>query len=545
MLAILAHQVTFAQATIHWAYVPDPPLLRPYTWGDPEFPVYVDQPILEGPSGEHIQPTTIYEFNFTGQSAHMPICFSFQQKSCCVQLGHRVQYTYDPAHASDPYLTKEWVLGFWGIPRGKPTNKEVPQWGLPYCNDMKASHFGDFPPWRYCAFDTPAEYFVGSDYREQGVTLYQWNAPGYSGTALQQIEAPGGWVAPTIRAEDTYYHHLWKLFASSGEVHVMHHAYNLSVSVRACVPSPFALVVGQLEINYKSGLWTINCSSCVLTNCLSGLPWKPYSSHAQVLIVHQPSFVMIPVTLDSPWYRDSGQETFRVLRRLLSRTRRMFGLIVLGIVSIITAIAGVASAAVAITQTVHTAEFVDQLAENVSHALSTQEVIDRKIEQRLNALEETVLFLGRQVRSLQMQAKLLCHAGYASICVTAAPYNASDYSWEQVQRHLLGVWSHTSLSLDIAKLHQDIQDIQDAGPVLQQPTEQAYAIFGQLQQWFSDTKWHSFLYSILLMCIPVIIILFCLPVLIRTSCSALQQLQVGLHHLRLKNKEGGTVGNQV
>ena len=43
----------------------------------------------------------------------------------------------------------------------------------------------------------------------------------------------------------------------------------------------------------------------------------------------------------------------------------------------------------------HTASFVDQLSKNVSVALTTQEIIDKKIENKVNALEEAVLLMGQ------------------------------------------------------------------------------------------------------------------------------------------------------
>ena len=45
----------------------------------------------------------------------------------------------------------------------------------------------------------------------------------------------------------------------------------------------------------------------------------------------------------------------------------------------------------------HTALFVDQLSKNVSVDLTTQEIINRKIEYKVNALEEAVLLIRQKI----------------------------------------------------------------------------------------------------------------------------------------------------
>ena len=57
-------------------------------------------------------------------------------------------------------------------------------------------------------------------------------------------------------------------------------------------------------------------------------------------------------------------------------------------------IVSVTVSAVALSKEVHIASFVDQLSRNVSVALTTQEIMDRKIKNKFNALEEAVLFIG-------------------------------------------------------------------------------------------------------------------------------------------------------
>lgn len=102
----------------------------------------------------------------------------------------------------------------------------------------------------------------------------------------------------------------------------------------------------------------------------------------------------------------------------------------------ITVIAAAASSAVSLSQSIQTAQHVNQLAANVTQALGTQEAIDLQIEERLNALYDTITLIGQEVQNLKIKLDLDCHAKYRHICVTKMKYNATDYPWERVQRHL-------------------------------------------------------------------------------------------------------------
>ena len=70
------------------------------------------------------------------------------------------------------------------------------------------------------------------------------------------------------------------------------------------------------------------------------------------------------------------------------------GLLILGITVLITAITSVTVAAISLTQQVHTDQYVDTVSKNVSLILATQEVIDGKLEMRVDALEEAIMNIG-------------------------------------------------------------------------------------------------------------------------------------------------------
>ena len=150
------------------------------------------------------------------------------------------------------------------------------------------------------------------------------------------------------------------------------------------------------------------------------------------------------------------------LNGLISRPKTFIAALDVGITVLIAIIASVTISVVALSKEVHIASFVDQLSRNVSVALTTQEIIDRKIENKVNALEEAVLLIGQEITNLKIKLSLRCHAEFKWMCVTPLQVNDSVHSWEHIKNHILGVWNHSDFSTDISKLHQDIQNLKQA-----------------------------------------------------------------------------------
>ena len=67
------------------------------------------------------------------------------------------------------------------------------------------------------------------------------------------------------------------------------------------------------------------------------------------------------------------------------------------VTSITTVTVTVAMAAMSLAQRVHTAQYVDTMSENISLALATQKVVDRKREVGVDALEEGVMHVGTEL----------------------------------------------------------------------------------------------------------------------------------------------------
>ena len=116
------------------------------------------------------------------------------------------------------------------------------------------------------------------------------------------------------------------------------------------------------------------------------------------------------------------------LNGLISRPKRFIAALVVGISALIAIIASVMVSAVALSKELHTALFVNQLSRNVSVALTTQEIIDRKIENRVNALEITVLLIGQEITNLKIKVSLRCHAEFKWMCIPPLQVNDSVHS---------------------------------------------------------------------------------------------------------------------
>ena len=108
----------------------------------------------------------------------------------------------------------------------------------------------------------------------------------------------------------------------------------------------------------------------------------------------------------------------------------------MGIAALIAIIASVMVSAVALSKEMHTALFVDQLSRNVSVALTTQEITDRNIENKVNALEEGVLLIGQEITNLKIKLSLRSHAEFKWMCVTPLQVNDSVHSWECIRNHI-------------------------------------------------------------------------------------------------------------
>ena len=178
--------------------------------------------------------------------------------------------------------------------------------------------------------------------------------------------------------------------------------YGFQTSVSACVKAP-NLLIGHVKITFVSStVFNVSCIDCTLSNCVCVL-----KTGMSVMVVYQPAFVLLPVNITGPWYSEKSLQVLKEVSQALSRSKRVVGLIIAGIAALITLIASTTASAIALTQEVKTANFVNHLAKNVTNVLSIQEDLDRHLEQQIDVLYNTIQTIREEFRSLRIRSHLV------------------------------------------------------------------------------------------------------------------------------------------
>ncbi|XP_037067003.1 uncharacterized protein LOC119089130 [Peromyscus leucopus] len=302
--------------------------------------------------------------------------------------------------------------------------------------------------------------------------------------------------------------------------------------------SPFAILysgkTGTLNIIPNGSIYDISCKDCYLTNCLNSI-----TNPKTFVILHQPSHVLLPVNLSSPWYEDPALFALEYIADSLSRPKRLVAAIFLGIAALIAIITTVAASATALTQQIHTAHHVNSLSKNVSMALITQEGIDQGLIDRINVLEEAILYMGNQIQNIKTRLTASCHADYKWICVTPLPFNGSDRSWDQVQAHLRGVWNSSQLGINIGTLHYQISAISHSRLQVSSAAEVASYFANSVKDFVYNNSFWNLIINIGIIGPLIILLLFLLPVIFRRLGSAVRVAQREIHTLHLLNEKMG------
>ena len=186
----------------------------------------------------------------------------------------------------------------------------------------------------------------------------------------------------------------------------------------------------------------------------------------------------------------------------------------------------------------HTAQYVDTMSKNISLTLATQEAIDRKLEMRVDALEEAIMHIGTELQALKVKMALSCHADYRWICVTSLKVNETDYKWEKIKNPISGVWNSSDIGLDLGKLHNQIQtlehsrlDFTSAGA--------ANDFFHTFSNFISGKNILSNIFS------SNFALIIILPCIVRILRQNIQKLATELHLAVLRKKKGEIPGARV
>ena len=375
--------------------------------------------------------------------------------------------------------------------------------------------------------------FSGSKELGFGEPLHRWFTP--------------GWVTPTFQSilkhgKHSYFPDLYRLLAAIDIVKLNRPGTTKveSYNVRACINAPHTILLGSIsnvKVTKNDDAYNIQCKNCTLTNCIN----STFDKDLKVFfIVHQPSYVILPVTLKETWYDNPGTEILRKLNELM-KPKRFVATLILGITALISIITALAISTTALVQEIHTASHVNDLSHNVSVALATQEQIDKKLEIRINALEEAVLFIGNKIQNIQTKMTTRCHANYKWVCVT--PLEADNTThWSEVQNHLKGIWNNTNLAPDILDLQQKIKDISQAHLAIAPDANLPMDIFNNIKKTITNSTLFNTILQFALIGFCIFMLIFCLPVILRLLTKVFKGLQIQKGLFDLQNKKGGTAG---
>ena len=216
----------------------------------------------------------------------------------------------------------------------------------------------------------------------------------------------------------------------------------------------------------------------------------------------------------------------------LSHQKRFIRLLITGLVALVSLIVTATTAAISLSQSVQTTHYVNEMSKNISLALRTQEDIDRKLEQKLDALYEMVQYLSEEVQGLKIRSCLECHVEFYWICVIAKEHKDSIHGWDKIRSHVKGIWYNANVSLDLLELHKEIQAFIDAKPLNFDAAKTAEDQLRSLVPLWSMFKHLAI--SVLIIGIGVLLVLCLLPTLVKCFVRAILNVQADFHHVRLR-----------
>lgn len=500
-LSLLSATPLPTEGVSYWAYVPDPPIIQPVGWMDPQHIKVLTNDSLRigGAQNSELRPSTSSFINFEGRADSLPVCLTLQGKAPhgCFTTRYRTFLTDSPDRAQlGDSSGRRWIWEVQMQTLGDPLYKEVfvnrqtsPEvqciekyrdkdkfWDAALTNN---------PTWLQCAFPHAATWYAPVNLTDENLLVWDYSNSNNGSNKIYENyitqnkekfhnytydglgEPLRSWFSPGI-VEPTWFIEQGNITRRQSDLFRLVAAANmflekkpgekksLAYGLRACLSYPYAMLLAQqasVNISQEPGnSYSVTCHSCKLTNCISSAESKDLDT---VIIVRRPSYVLLPVELgEEPWYDNAALQVLEDFNALI-RPKRFVAALVLGIAALISILTTFTVATTALVETIQTAQFVNNLNRNVSLALIQQELIDKKLESKLNALEEVVVALGQEMSNLKNTLSVRCHGNFKSICVTPLPYNTSE-PWEKVKAHLQGVWTSSSISHDIDSLQKDI-----------------------------------------------------------------------------------------
>jgi hypothetical protein len=155
---------------------------------------------------------------------------------------------------------------------------------------------------------------------------------------------------------------IWRLVAAMGPVTVSstQHYQIVYHNITACISPPYLLLTGHVMIAKCSNrtlypYYDITCEHCILTNCINNS--RPLDQK-RILIVKQLAFAVLPVEINGTWYNNPGVQALLEVEKALTRHKRVIGLIIAGVLALVSLIASAVASTVALSQSIQTAHML-------------------------------------------------------------------------------------------------------------------------------------------------------------------------------------------
>ena len=171
-----------------------------------------------------------------------------------------------------------------------------------------------------------------------------------------------------------------------------------------------------------------------------------------------------------------------------------------------------------------------------------QEIIDRKLEMRVDALEEAIIHIETELQALKVKMALSCHADYWWIYVISLKLNKTDYEWEKIKNHISGVWNSSDIGLGLGKLHNQIQTLEHSRLDFT-AAGAANDFFHTSSNFISGKNILSNIFSYAAVGALILLLIIILPCIVRILRQSIQKLSTEMY-LIILNIKGGDVGSQ-
>ena len=143
-----------------------------------------------------------------------------------------------------------------------------------------------------------------------------------------------------------------------------------------------------------------------------------------------------------------------LLTKLLQRSKRFIGWLIVGILGLIAVCTTAAVTGVALQTSIQTHNFIQNWTKDAHTMWATQAQIDEDTQHEIQELKTAIKWVGDQLTDVQKQVMLKCDWNSTLFCVIPVHFNNNAYNWEQIKFHLQNI--HDNVSLNVQLLQKEI-----------------------------------------------------------------------------------------